>query len=320
MSAVELARPPAEYIAAVVADIRAGRTHHPAAIDEAGILTSLKMLTRAQQPQPVVDCTAIFNMQRVAESVALYDDHPQLTPPWEDALLAYVNTHGNVVCLQVHRNDWDGNAPKRTDWYTENEVDWSQVRWVAETAVWVGGQSGDGRAMPTSGPCHLFRHAIRTDGAPEDINFISLMAPRGQRAERADLIDENKDVWDGALITLGAALNFLNASNIATAEPARPRAVRRRIERTGVTVQAIVVRPPGKHRARSGGVRPMEIGESVLSSVRGHWARYGVDGRGLLFGKYAGKFWIPAHVRGADEAPQRDYVLKPGARQKVGAR
>lgn len=318
MSAVELARPPAEYIAAVVADIRAGRTHHPAAIDEVGVVRSLRMLARAQEPQPVVDCTAIFNMQRVADSVALYDDHPAITPPWADALLCYVNTHGNVICLQVHRTDFDGTAPDSDEWYTQNEVDWSQVRWIAETMIWVGGQSGDGRPMPTSGPCHAFRHAIRADGAPEDINWIALMDRRGRRVEHQDMDDRNKAVWDGALITVGAALNFLNASNIATAEPARPRAVRRRIERTGVTVQAIVVRPPGKRRVTSATARPMEIGESVLSAVRGHWARYGVDGRGLLFGKYAGKFWIPAHVRGADETPPRDYVLKP--RQKVGAR
>lgn len=173
--------------------------------------------------------------------------------------------------------------------------------------------------MPTSGPCHMFRHAIRADGAPEDINWMALLDRSGKRYAHHEGRDPNTGIWDGALITTGAALNFLNASNISTAEPARPRATRRRIERTGVTVQAIVVRPPGKHRAKTGGTRPMEIGESVLSPVRGHWARYGVDGRGLLFGKYAGKFWIPAHVRGAEESPQRDYVLKPRHEQKVGA-
>jgi hypothetical protein len=36
--------------------------------------------------------------------------------------------------------------------------------------------------------------------------------------------------------------------------------------------------------------------------------------RGLLFGKYSGRFWVPAFARGVagDAAPaQRDYVLKP---------
>jgi hypothetical protein len=52
--------------------------------------------------------------------------------------------------------------------------------------------------------------------------------------------------------------------------------------------------------------------DAPLTSVRGHFARYGVEGRGLLFGKYAGKFWIPAHARDAGEGDGvKDYVLKP---------
>jgi hypothetical protein len=38
-----------------------------------------------------------------------------------------------------------------------------------------------------------------------------------------------------------------------------------------------------------------------LTSVRGHFATYGQDGRGLLFGKYAGRYWIPQHARGSAE-------------------
>jgi hypothetical protein len=52
-----------------------------------------------------------------------------------------------------------------------------------------------------------------------------------------------------------------------------------------------------------------------LTSVVGHFARYGVDGRGLLFGKYAGRFWIPQHARGKKElgVNVNDYDLKPVA-------
>lgn len=302
-----------EKIAEVVADIRAGRTHHPAAIDEPGIKTSLVLLERAQQPQPVVDCTAIFNAQRVREEVALYDDHPLITPPWPNALLCYVNTFSNVICLQVHAKPWDGKQPTKADWYTDNEIDWAKVRWIAETAIWVGGSSGDGQYLKTSGPCHMFRHAIDEDGSPADINWVALMAPRGQFAQTKDIEgDPNSGVWDGAMITLGASLNFLNASNVDIAEPPRTRPTRRRLARIGVQVQTIVVRPPGKRRAGSGAARPIGEGESVLSSVRGHWARYGPTfDRGLLFGKYAGRFWIPAHARGGTEAEPRDYQLRP---------
>jgi hypothetical protein len=302
----------AEPIARVVADIRAGRVEHPAAFDAAGVKHSRELLRRAQQLQPVVDCTAIFHMQRVAEQVALYDDHPSITPPWPNAFLAYVNTFGNVIGMQIHRRDWDGTEPSREYWYSENEVDWSRVRWVAETALWVGGVDGAGVVLPTSGPCHMFRHAIHDDGSPADINWLALMS-RGKFDERGMLSDENAKTWEAALITVGAALNFLGASNVDIAEPARPRPLRRRIERTGVQVQTIVVRPPGKRRTSSGAVRPIEATETELSPVRGHWARYGSEhNRGLLFGKYSGKFWIPSHVRGTGDAEQpRDYLLKP---------
>lgn len=297
----------AEPIAEVVADIRAGRVKHLVADDR----LNATLLKRAQLPQPVVDCTAIFAAQLARDEISLYEDHPQITPPWTDSLLCFVNTFGNVIALQVHRRDWDGSVPK--DWYTENPVDWPNIRWIAETTVWVGGRTG-GTYMPTSGPCHMFRHAIRADGAPEDINWLALLGPRGRQAERRELGDPNQATWDASMITLGAALNFLGASNVEVAEPHRPRPTRRRLARTGVTVQAIVVRPPGKRRAASSTPRPIEPGEQLFSPVRGHWARYGVEGReGLLFGKYSGKFWVPAHVRGDSEAEPRDYVLKPGA-------
>ncbi len=301
-----------ERIAEVVADIRAGRVDHPAAFDRHGAELSTALLARAQKPQPVVDCTAIFANCRQRETIALYEDHPLIAPPWPDALLCYVNTFGNAICMQVHVKPWNGPAPK--DWFSENEVDWAAVRWIAETAVWVGGMSGDGRHLPTSGPCHMFRHAINDDGSPADINWMALMARRGQFAERRDMDAANQGTWDAAMITLGSALNFLNASNVGVAEPARPRSQRRRLARTGVQVQTIVVRPPGKRRSTSEmSARPIDSSESVFSSIRGHFASYGpAFNRGLLFGKHAGRFWIPAHARGkADDAGTKDYVLRP---------
>lgn len=305
----------AEMIAEVVADIRAGRVWHPAATDEAGLNTSLRLLAQAQLSQPVVDCTAIFREGMRRDEIDLYDDHPQVTPPWEDALLCYVNTHGNVLALQVRRNDWDGRTPDPQWWVTENEVDWSRVRWIAETAIWVGGRS-QGNPLPTAGPCHMFRHAIRDDGSPEDINWVALMDRRGEQVaahRRVPTDGLGEPTWEAPLVTVGAALNFLNATNVDVAEPSRPRPVRRRLARSGVTVQTIVVRPPGRRRAKSGTARPIDATESVLSPVRGHWARYGpAFDRGLLFGKYAGKFWIAGHIRGVGEPePVRDYVLKP---------
>ncbi len=305
----------AEQIAEVVADIRAGRVQHPAAFDEPGIVMSLRMLELAQRPQPVVDCTAVFHAQRQRSKVDLYGDYPSIVPPWEDALFCYENTYGNVMVLQVHRKDHDGSVMPAEDWFTQNEVNWSSVRWLVATAIWIGGKSGDGRPLPTSGPCHMFRHAVRDDGAIEDINWIALLDRTGKQLSSRRTVDvAGADAtWEAPMVTVTAALNFLGASNVDIAEPSRPRPQRRRLERIGVQVQTIVVRPPGKHRAKSAAARPIGADEALLSPVRGHWARYGERyNRGKLFGKYEGKFWISGHVRGAGEVEPRDYVLKPG--------
>lgn len=304
----------AEPIAEVVADIRAGRVRHPAAFDEPGIVMSLKMLKLAQRPQPVVDCTAVFHAQQQRSKVDLYGDYPSIVPPWEDALLCYENTFGNVLVLQMHRKDHDGSAIAHDDWVTSNPVNWPRVRWIAATAIWVGGKSG-GQTIQTAGPCHMFRHAIRDDGAIEDINWIALLDRRGEQFATRRTVDtsEAEATWEAPMVTVTAALNFLGATNVDIAEPSRSRPQRRRLERIGVQVQTIVVRPPGKHRAKSAIVRPIGADEALLSPVRGHFSHYGpAFNRGLLFGKYAGKFWVGSHVRGAGEVEQKDYLLKPG--------
>lgn len=281
----------------MVADLRAGRVCHPSAVSAAPV--SQIFLRRARLPQPVVDCTEIFNAQLSLGAINLYDDYPQVISPWDDAMLCYQNTFGNVVVMQVHRYDFDGTVPSRDKWRSNNSIDWTQIKWISETGIWVGGKDGDGKDALTFGPCHIFRHAINEDGSPGDVNWVD---PSGKRIE-----------WNAALVTLSGALNFLNATNVDIAEPSRPRPSRRRLERIGVRVQTIVVRPPGKRRIGTGAARPLDASEAVFSPIRGHWARYGVEGReGLLFGKYAGKFWIPARVRGVGGDDQSAYVLKPG--------
>jgi hypothetical protein len=280
----------AEQIAEVVADIRAGRVKHPVM----DAFVNALLLDRARAPQPVVDATAIYRDMVRREAVSMYDDFPQVMAPWDEAMITYVNEHGNVIVLQTHSEPWV--ADRR--WDTDNPIEWERVRWLVEAAVWVGGRS-QGRALPTQGPVHLLQTAVYEDGAPADIHWVALLG-------RA-----NQDTWEMPLVVLNAALNFLACSNVEVAEPKRPFPVRQRLRKTRVQVQTIVVRPPGKRRA-SAAARPMDELDTQLTSVRGSFARYGVEGRGLLFGKFAGKFWRPAHVRGQGEAEQREYLLKPG--------
>lgn len=291
-------RPSAEPIAELVADLRAGRVDHQ--LDgRRGAAINAEALTRAQEPQPVVDATALYwDLHRRVigggEGVNLYDDHPSVAPPWPDALVCYINEHGNTVALQVHAEP----SSESRRWETDNPLDWGRVRWIVETMIWAGGQGGDGRSLPTTGPLHLLQHAIYPDGQPADIHWTQLL-PEYDRA-----------MWEVPLLVLSSVLTFLNCANVEVAEPQRPRSERRRIARTGVTVQTIVVRPPGKRTRTTGTVRAADGDDTPLRHVRGHFSHYGEQyGRGLLFGKYAGKFWIPARAAAAVEP--KTYVLKP---------
>lgn len=288
----------AEPIAAVIADIRARRVRHHA---DDPIVNSI-LLDWAIRPQPVVDATAVYTSllsRATTAGVNMYQDFSSTVSPWDDALIAYVNEHGNVLVLQVHQEPW--NPDRR--WDTTNPVDWDRVRWLVEASIWVGGRDGTGRPMASQGPVHLLQNAVYDDGSPADMHWVSLIRGR----------DTDTTVWEMPTVVLNAALNFLACSNVEVAEPKRPFPVRQRLRKTRVQVQTIVVRPPGKGRQASGAARPVDELDTPLTSVRGSFGHYGPQfNAGLLFGKFAGKFWRPAHARGVGEAEPRDYVLKPG--------
>jgi hypothetical protein len=93
-----------------------------------------------------------------------------------------------------------------------------------------------------------------------------------------------------------------------------PQQVRRACKRFGGSPDSyryhtLVVRPPGKHSASG---PSQEIGTMPWHVCRGHFSEYGPEfGKGLLFGKYAGRFYIPPHVKGDKKngVVEKDYVI-----------
>lgn len=285
-------------IAEVVSDLQAGRIGYrykdPKVFDD--------LLGRAQRPGPVVDATQLYqSLVANPKPVYIYEDHPNIAPPWSSALITYVNEHRNVVVLQVSGFEFPQGRRKKL-WDTDEPVDWNAVRWVVQVAVWVGGWSDTlSEGVPVAGPLHMWRHAVSDSGEPLEIRWVSL-------EEKFPL-----DYWDMAHLVILGTLNFMNCRNVDLVEPVRPRAERRRIARTGVQVSVINVFPVGKS-TRSNGGEAKNPGVP-LTSVRGHFSHYGPDyGKGLLFGKLAGRFWIPQHARGDKTLGEttHDYVLKPG--------
>lgn len=283
-------------IAAVVADLRAGRVVNAVPEDPGLLEHGLEVARNAE----VVDATAIYeSLVAKDDPVWIYEDHPCITPPWPAGAVCYLNEHGNVVVILTFTTEI-AKRERRKLWVSQNDVDWADVRWLTTAPIFVGGRDGTGRACATTGPLYAFRNAIYSDGRPADLRWIQL----------SDALDASH--WDTTQLVLLGALNFLACRNVALVEPGRPRAERRRIARTGVTVKVINVFPPGPTR-RSGGKRAEPLGVP-LTSVRGHFAHYGPQhNRGLLFGRLAGRFWIPQHAKGAPELGETkaSYRLRP---------
>lgn len=276
----------ASQIADVMLDVRTRRVVR----GDAPVDWKIAAKENIQGDIPVIDATEIYNSILARNKpYNLYEDHECIMPPWENFAIGYVNRHGNVhLMLSVEdRND---------RWDTDNIADWSQVHHKLGTMAFLGGL-GAGKSIPTTGPLFGWRYAIGRDGEPLDLRWVHF-------DERFD-----RSAWDMAQLVHLGALNFLNCRNVEIVEPQRPRAERRRIERTGQRIHTINVFPVGR-TTRGGKGDPVGV---PLTSVRGHFARYGPEfGREKLFGKYSGRFWRPMHARGSAEhgEVEHDYRLR----------
>lgn len=280
----------AEPIARVVADLRARKVRLlPGSLLDGG--DAATFIQRVKDPV-VVDVSPVHDQIAGADKmVMLYEDHPCVAPPWPEFVFGYLNSFNNVVMLHGTADSADGKLP----WEPAQPVDLARLRWVVTVVLYVGGRNGDGQSVPTTGPLYCWQIAVYDDGAPADIRWYQLHPTM------------DADQWTNAMLTAMGSLNFLNASNVAVAEPARSRPERRRLERLGSTVHTIHVYPPGKRRER---ISPPDSGVPLgegASAVRGHFRHYGEQyNKGLLFGRYAGKFWVPARV-----AADVDYTVHP---------
>lgn len=288
----------ADVIATVVADLRAERIRHVVDDSRLNTLASARVKTAT-----VVDATTIYaSLVAKDEPVWIYEDHPNIAPPWESAAICYVNEHGNVILMQVTATEHDRSSA----WNSENEIRWHDVRWVMEVFLWIGGRSAEKGPFPTTGPIHMWRIAVYGNGEPANIRWYHLCP------------EYPMENWDMAHLVLLGSLNFMSCRNVQLVEPQRQRAQRRRLERLGVSVKTISVFPMG----RSYGGRLAGNGQGLpLTSVRGHFACYGPEyGRGLLFGKLSGRFWIPQHARGSAEhgSSVPDYRLRADVSRGTG--
>ncbi len=106
------------------------------------------------------------------------------------------------------------------------------------------------------------------------------------------------------------ALSFMHCRNVIVRKESPPAPLSRKYQKkTGrplLQYHVIQIDHMKKVLEREGHASTEGL-KKALHICRGHFATYGEEGKGLLFGRHAGRFWIPMHVRGK---PEQGVVLK----------
>lgn len=223
---------------------------------------------------------------------------------------------------QVWRNYKDMGSPSDRDMYDLLSEAASSVRWQSRVAYYakIAGRP------ELLGPFALIHVYFDEQG------FVSMNKDGENTMVHTALMNRDDGItWDQAnafLYTVMAptlvAFSFAHCKNVSMDEMEPPERVNKARKRRGhpglVTYKVLTIDP---NKATKGGtkrtfVEGSERGHTALHIVRGHFAWYGSghpDGRerGLLYGKHAGQFWIPAHVRGSSESGvlAKDYAVLP---------
>lgn len=300
-----------EAVAKVVRDLKTGRVKKNDELPEDAVDSLLYMVTHPDTA--VIDSTPMYDQIVNGPPINVYDEYVMM-PVWNSSLIGYENHLGNVNIIQtflMHEDDpvTDRRPPgvrwgHAGQWDTVNEVDWDQVTYQFLACLWVGGRSPKAGALPTFGPIIRWDVAAYEDGSIADIHWTQIYDLRGGSPE---------DFQQNAMLIWLQTYTLAGCTNVELVTPERQRPQRKRLDRLGVTPQTLVIKKTSKSYRHTKGDTDDMIGGVPQSFVRGHYARYGPEyGRGLLFGKYAGKFWVPAHARGEGERPEReiDYVTE----------
>ena len=111
-------------------------------------------------------------------------------------------------------------------------------------------------------------------------------------------------------------LCFMHCKNV-TMTPHAPsrneqRQYRRETGRSLFTYHTLEIDPMKKVLRSEGQIDSLGL-KRALHITRGHFAEYGPEfNKGKLFGKLAGRYWIPQHVKGSAEFGEvkKDYMVK----------
>ena len=272
-----------------VAEAAKAMAKHGEIIDASAMVLEVKALTnklRAEQGNPTA---TIGITQTLTQGF-------DVAPPWPAAIVAYdLDDTTGLIAMQAREITDPSEISEGSMWDTDEDeygnkvtVDWSRVRWIINASLFTDESKlfAPGLGISLFGPAAMWRLAVYEDGQGAYIWTKTTAGP-----------DRGSYAFD--LMVLLHTLNICNAANVYLDVPKRSRPMAKRIARTGVRVTEIHIRPSKASGSAKGAVVTPGV---PLTTVRGHFAEYGPKyGKGLLFGRIEGRFWIPHYVRG-DEA------------------
>ena len=141
-----------------------------------------------------------------------------------------------------------------------------------------------------------FMQLFETDGSLYTIEYHDYL--NNNQSCLDDMDEDHKQVALDQDAILRKFLAFLACTNVRTLDGHPDAKLQKARKKRGklplVSYKVLQLRPAG------GGTNddPKHLWSNRVHLCRGHMAEYGVNGKGLLFGKYSGSFWIPPHVKG----------------------
>jgi len=224
---------------------------------------------------------------RIGANVLAFENKPG----WEDLV--------NALYFKQGQNIVGGDISAWSD-----KIRDEPVRWI----VMMGIQLETSKHEPLIGPlCRV--HAVHKDGALSQWRCVA--ASPGLAGTQAD---ELLKQTDPLTFPIFLALSFINCRNTSLVDAEPPAKLNRRRMKRGkpplVKYKVLEIEPMRQVLRKAGqqhGVEQLR----ALHICRGHFAHYTNEAK--LFGRHAGTFWRPSHVRGTAEAGEivKDYEIGP---------
>lgn len=274
------------------------------------------------------------------EAWKIGEDIPNVAPPLASMFVEaraprWINMQGELLPWPSHTPRSWGALMFAID-YAEDEQDWEEkarrnyeaiFEWINSNEEWIG--DGPGNVLPRwIVHSHFFVEFERNKPFGPLMNHYLLVAPDGQpiktrlghTMEFAFPFSANAEereflAREGGKLQkpLQLAVSFMHCKNVARIVQTPPvRAATRHARKYGrplTKYYTLEIQPMKAILEREG--KASEVGlKRALHICRGHFAVYSSDKP--LFGKYAGTFWKPQHVRGSKEQGEvvKDYSVK----------